>query len=144
MGTDVEISLTDLAARINAEHAAVIRGLRITVEHALVVGDLLIEAKQQVKNEGGDWLPWLESQCGLSPRVAQNYMRLARNREEIGTDTNPNAYLGTISSALALLAPPPTEPPPSKEFKASMDKVKRFDKWERDTNQELLDKARLL
>ena len=31
----------------------------------------------------GEWLPWLERNFAMTPRHAQNFMRLARNREQI-------------------------------------------------------------
>jgi hypothetical protein len=44
-------------------------------------GDLLIEAKKQLKH--GQWLPWLEQYCALSRRTVQLYMKLAEHREII-------------------------------------------------------------
>ena len=38
-------SLTDLVARIRAEHQATADALKSSVEHAMAAGDLLIEAK---------------------------------------------------------------------------------------------------
>jgi hypothetical protein len=50
-------SLTDLAARIRAEHEATAASLKRGAEHAMAAGKLLIEAKAQLKH--GEWLPWL-------------------------------------------------------------------------------------
>jgi hypothetical protein len=76
-------SLTDLASRIKTEHAAVDAALKRSVEHAMSTGELLLEAKTQIKH--GQWLKWLQENCGLSTRMAQNYMRLAEHRPEIET-----------------------------------------------------------
>jgi ABC-type uncharacterized transport system ATPase component len=71
-------SLTDLAARIRAEHEATIIALGHSIQHAMAAGDLLIEAKAQLKH--GQWLPWLKEHCAVSDRTARLYMRLARRR----------------------------------------------------------------
>ena len=47
----------------------------------MAAGDLLIEAKAQVKH--GQWLPWLSDHVQISERTAQLYIRLAKNRAEI-------------------------------------------------------------
>jgi hypothetical protein len=57
--TALSNSLTDLAFRIRAEHEAVAGAIRQTLTHAMAAGDLLIEAKAQLKH--GQWLPWLKS-----------------------------------------------------------------------------------
>ena len=54
-------SLADLAARIKAEHEATAIAMRRGVEHAMAAGDLLLEAKAQLKH--GEWLPWLAAHC---------------------------------------------------------------------------------
>jgi hypothetical protein len=46
-------SLTDLAARIRIEHEATAAALQRRVMHAMAAGDLLIEAKAQLKH--GQW-----------------------------------------------------------------------------------------
>jgi hypothetical protein len=74
-------SLPELAARIRAFHESTIEGLRQSVENGMAAGDLLIEAKAQLKH--GHWLPWLRDNCNISERTAQLYMRLAKNRAAI-------------------------------------------------------------
>ena len=70
-------SLTDLAARIRIEHEATAAALQRRVMHAMAAGDLLIEAKAQLKH--GQWLPWLAKHCVISERTAQLYVKLAKN-----------------------------------------------------------------
>ena len=82
-----EANLTDLAERINAEHAASEDHAKSAIEHALQCGQLLIEAKAQVKH--GQWLPWLEANCTVKERQARNYMRLADNWEAIESKSAP-------------------------------------------------------
>ena len=96
-------SLADLRERLKVEHAAVTELLKTSLTHAMSAGDILIEAKTQLKKHGA-WLPWLKS-CGLSERTSQHYMRLARNRTIIESNTKPVSDLG-IRGALAMLAVP--------------------------------------
>jgi hypothetical protein len=102
--TDIIISnsLADLAARIKAEHEATAAALKSGVEHAMAAGDLLVEARAQLKH--GQWLPWLNT-CGISERMAQRYMRLARNRGAIEAKSDTVSDLG-IKGALAMLTVP--------------------------------------
>ena len=74
-------SLTDLAARIRIEHEATAAALQRRVMHAMAAGDLLIEAKAQLKH--GQWLPWLAKHCVISERTAQLYVKLAKKRTTI-------------------------------------------------------------
>jgi hypothetical protein len=95
-------SLPDLAARIKIEHTAVAAALRDSIKHAIAAGELLLEAKEQVPH--GQWLPWLRENCGVSPRSAQGYLRLANHRGEL----EANALLAhlTMEEALKALAAP--------------------------------------
>jgi hypothetical protein len=95
-------SLTDLRERLKNEHAAVLGSIKTSLTHAFACGDILLEAKTQVKH--GQWLPWLET-CGISERTAQRYMRLARNREAIQAKSDNVSDL-SVSGALTLLSPP--------------------------------------
>ena len=67
------------------------------------IGKRLIEAKAMIPH--GEWLPWLAEEVGYSERVAQSFMRLAREWE-----SNPKALsdLGA-TKALKLLVLPPEE-----------------------------------
>lgn len=71
-------TLPDLAAAINAEHAAALEHAHSAVRRAHRAGELLLQAKQQCAH--GQWLPWLKEHCpDISRRSAQAYMRLARH-----------------------------------------------------------------
>jgi hypothetical protein len=70
------LTLTDMAAAIRAEHLAARGTFRKAVEHAVNAGNLLIDAKKKFPH--GQWLPWVEANCDLSERSAQGYMSLAR------------------------------------------------------------------
>jgi DUF3102 family protein len=98
-------SLADLAARIRQEHDAVAGALKSSLTHAMGAGDLLLEAKAQIPH--GQWLPWLQDYCQVSERMAQRYIRLARNRGVIEAKTTSVSDL-TLNGALALLTVPGT------------------------------------
>src|SRR5258708_2260447 len=102
-------SLADLAARIRAEHEGARAAIKRGTEHAMAAGDLLIEAKSQLKH--GQWLPWLDEHCAMSDRTACLYMRLARERSRIETEIGNVADL-TVRGAILLLAGA-SEPEPS-------------------------------
>jgi hypothetical protein len=96
-------SLADLAARIRAEHEATAIALARGAEHAMNAGDLLIEAKAQVKH--GEWLPWLAENCEMAERTAQLYMRMAKSRARIEANPQHVADL-SLRGAMAVIAPP--------------------------------------
>ena len=74
-------ALVALAADIRREVQAAEADFQSAVAHAIRAGELLIEAKAQVRH--GEWMPWLEANCPLGEREARNYMRLARNRQRV-------------------------------------------------------------
>jgi hypothetical protein len=94
-------SLTDLAARIRAEHEATATALKDSVMHAMAAGDLLIEAKAQVPH--GSWLPWLRDHCTISERTAQLYMRVAKNRTTIEAQIRSGDADLSLNEVTALL-----------------------------------------
>jgi hypothetical protein len=96
-------SLADLAARIKAEHEAIGLAAKRGLEHAMRAGDMLLEAKAQLKH--GQWTAWLKQHCALSERDAQRYMRLAKRRSLIEAKSDKLSDL-RVSGALALLALP--------------------------------------
>ena len=87
---------------IEAITAEIIRLKQDAGSAILGIGQRLIEAKAMLSH--GEWLPWLTERVEYSERVAQKFMRLAREW------SNPNTLsdLGA-SKALALLALPPEE-----------------------------------
>jgi hypothetical protein len=95
--------LIDIAARIKAEHQAVAASLKKGVQYAIAAGELLLEAKEHIPH--GQWLPWLEDRCGVTPRAAQMYMRVAKYRASIEIKYEDISHL-TIADALAALAKP--------------------------------------
>jgi hypothetical protein len=94
-------SLVGLTARIRAEHEATAIAMKRSAEHAMAAGDLLIEAKAQLKH--GQWLPWLAEHCAMSERTAQLYMRTAKNRAAIEEQIRNGVADLTLNEAAALL-----------------------------------------
>src|SRR5262249_46840075 len=94
-------SLADLAARIRAEHEQVVVALARGIKHAINAGELLLEAKAQIKH--GQWLSWLSEHCAVSERTAQLYMRIAQRRAELEAKAQGLADL-TLEGAARLLA----------------------------------------
>jgi hypothetical protein len=100
---EAPVSLTTLAVGIVAEHRAALSASRSALHHAKRAGELLLEAKTQVRH--GEWMQWLGANCDLTIRVAQIYMQIARGWPDIETVLNayPNTHL-TITEARALVA----------------------------------------
>jgi len=88
-----------LTQDIRREHEAAQRAFASAVEHAVRCGELLAEAKAQIRH--GEWLPWLAENFPASVRTAQGYMRLAAQ-----PNAQALAHLG-IEGALRQLAAPP-------------------------------------
>ncbi len=98
-------NLPELATELRSEVEAAELAWHDAVSHAIRAGELLTEAKAQVKH--GEWLPWLEANFPGSPRSAQGYMRLGENAE----DARRVAHLG-IKGALKELAAPSEDAQP--------------------------------
>ena len=99
--------LTHLAAQINAEHRVVRSSFKDVVDHAIRAGDLLIAAKELV-GKHGEWLPWLQINCDVGERAAQNYMKIARELPKLPpAKTQALAYLGIEATLAALGKPAP-------------------------------------
>jgi hypothetical protein len=69
--------LSDIAAKINIEHAAYETVAQKALHHALVVGDSLTQAKQLVAHGGFE--KWVSENCDFTARQARNYMTIARD-----------------------------------------------------------------
>jgi hypothetical protein len=94
----IDSNLSQLAADINALHAATTEQANRALESARRVGELLNAAKQQVPH--GQWLTWLSSNCSVSPRQAQRYMKVSDNWMAISKN-DAASYL-TIAEASKL------------------------------------------
>jgi hypothetical protein len=109
--------LDALAAEIRDEVDAAEADFQSAVGHAIRAGELLIEAKAQVKH--GEWHDWLGEHFPASVRTAQGYMRLVKHQANaqrvahlgIGAalrelaDTNERDQQDRINDVLASLSP---------------------------------------
>jgi hypothetical protein len=90
--------LPELAVRVRHDIEAADKHWQNAVGHAIRAGEGLLEAKDRIPH--GSWTLWLEQNFdGFSPRSAQLYMQLARNRNLV-------ADLPTIREAVAALPKP--------------------------------------
>lgn len=96
-----------LARRIVSEHEAYCAAATDALEHAIACGRFLIEAKAKPDiGHRGAWLPWVESNCGLSARVAQMYMRIARSElARLSPDAKRVSHLSMRAAIKALASP---------------------------------------
>lgn len=94
--TDGQV-LDTLAVQIREAHEACEAAITATVQHAIRAGELLNEAKAQVRH--GEWLPWLAENFDGTRRLASSYMRVAANGKRV-------SHLDSIREAITELANP--------------------------------------
>ncbi len=82
---------------------AIISRKETIVQSFLEIGNLLIEAKEQLTKHG-QWMKWLDIEVNISYRMAERYMQLARTYANSTSVSN----LG-MTKALALLALPESQ-----------------------------------
>jgi hypothetical protein len=117
---EVEKRLGKLAEEINAEHRACEAALRSGLRHAVRAGELLTEAKGQVKH--GEWGTWLSANFGGSERTAQAYMRVFREMPKL-EGVNPQRVTDlSFRGALRELS---ASAPPQKERSAEEEHTRR-------------------
>ena len=92
----------DLATRINAAHEEVKNSIRRGAEHAIKAGQLLLQAKETVGH--GVFLEWVGEHCHCTPRTAQLYMKLAKEKDKLGSNTKSISHL-TLTEAMEMLGP---------------------------------------
>ena len=87
---------TSRAAEIRRLHGEIAGELSNTVEKAIRVGELLTAEKAE--HDHGEWLPWVEANCGIKARTVQEYMRMFENRAVL-----KSARLAHLAEARRLL-----------------------------------------
>ena len=68
--------LPEAAAAINRHHTDATAHAQSAIDHARAAGDLLLRVKEELPH--GEFIPWVEANCRVSPRQAQRYMRASR------------------------------------------------------------------
>jgi hypothetical protein len=86
-----------LASKIHAELQAADADWQSALGHAIKAGELLIEAKAQVRH--GQWLPWLEANFEFTRQTASGYMRAAERKDEM--EGSPSISLEAALKSLA-------------------------------------------
>lgn len=102
-------SPVDLATAINDEHRKCGEALLTALDHAMRAGDLLIKAKAEIGH--GNWQAWIKENFEGSLRSAQEYMRLAKKREEVEAEKARSSAPLSIDRALRAIAAPKKENP---------------------------------
>jgi hypothetical protein len=92
----------DLATRINAAHEEVKNSIRRGAEHAIKAGQLLLQAKEIVGH--GVFLEWVGEHCHCTPRTAQLYMKLAKEKDKLAPNAKSISHL-TLTEAMEMLGP---------------------------------------
>lgn len=72
--------LDQLLVEIKREHEATARSMGDSLRHAREVGRKLIAVKAILAH--GQFMPWVEEECGFSHSTANLYMKIARNWDE--------------------------------------------------------------
>jgi hypothetical protein len=115
---------SNIAAMVNAEHAAVESAKRQGVRHAIECGRLLSEAK--ATSPHGQWDEWVKDNCNFSARTAQLYMRVFRH---VGDDPAKAQRVADLSlREIAKMISTPGDKPKAKreltrEERADLDKL---------------------
>ena len=92
--------LDQLAAEIKREHEAVEATIRTSLMHAKAAGEKLVEVKDRLKHR--EWMPWVETHCGVSHSTALLYMNVARRWDElVNSQPVENLTLHKAATALA-------------------------------------------
>lgn len=86
MAAEIEVldaprPLSDLREIIREQHAQISRAMGEAVRHAITCGEVLIEARLQIRH--GEWAKWFAANCPMPYYTAVFYMRLARNKDAV-------------------------------------------------------------
>ncbi len=81
-----QVSIKDAATELNRLDAAIQSGMRQTVADAIRAGEILSQVKDRLGH--GEFLPWIEENCGFSRQTADNYRRLYEHRDKLPTVSN--------------------------------------------------------
>ena len=97
-------TLPELAQRIRAEHAAVVRAAADVLAHVLDAGRALIAAQNLVPT--GQWGHWLRRNCDVSERHARRYIALTQAYEASGHSVSADLVGMSLRGLMRQLTPP--------------------------------------
>lgn len=110
----IALNTEALAGEINAAHAECEAAAHTSLQHAMRAGDLLRQVKDGLPH--GEWGAWIKQHCTFSERLAQTYMRIARELPKANpqrvADLSVREAVALISKPKAEPAAPPYIPPP--------------------------------
>jgi hypothetical protein len=100
--SNLESPLSGVAKKIGKAHAACEGAMKDGLQHALEAGRLLLDAKSKVKH--GDFAAWVEKSCGITSRLSQRYMQIAREYPKLETANASRVADLSFRDALSLVA----------------------------------------
>jgi hypothetical protein len=77
----MKLTLTKKAREIARLHRDILASLKMTVEKAIRIGELLVQAKAELKH--GQWLPWLRNNVPFKTATAYKYESCYEHRDTI-------------------------------------------------------------
>jgi len=118
--------LDELATRIKIANKAVRDAAKNIVREAITAGLGLIDAKAKLTH--GEWLPWLEQNCGFSERTAHNYMLIAANQHKFKFAIDADLTLNQALRQIRGDGPPKDDGPATLYNKAQATLIKKLSK----------------
>lgn len=107
--TEQQLQETTWRDRINRAHSQVQVAEAAALPYAREAGAVLLEVKAGLNH--GEFIPWLEANCTVTPRQARNYMAIAANWAAIEDFQKRNrGSVLSIKGALGVLRAPAALP----------------------------------
>jgi len=100
------MNLDKLIKDIVKEHEQVGLSMKKSLNHAKKAGELLTQAKVEIDKSESKWSFWVKNKCGITDRMAANYIRIHKKWEKIEEKTAEDGFDMadlTIRGALSLL-----------------------------------------
>jgi transposase len=98
-----ELSLNELAAQANREHALAIAAGVSMVEHAIRAGEALLQVRAGC--DSGQWAKWVAANLDIGLNTASGYMRCARYKDVLMSQPKPPESLNLAKQVLNGLPP---------------------------------------
>jgi hypothetical protein len=102
-------SLETLASRIKDAHKRSQEAVRTSLTIAREIGDALLAAKQIVKGQKAEWIPWVTQHCHVSLAESQRYMRIAARWDELIASGRDLTEIGLVQALKSVSKQKPRE-----------------------------------